>query len=767
MKPHNPNRVPKDVYLSFVSSLSGNRMTLLVGVIVHVATCLAVAAKTQYSIYILLSAAFLLVFGVRMVIFRQFDRVDKQNLSHAGIERWERILVASGACTTALLGIASGYAIFVVHDSFAELACISVTMATMVSVVGRNYGSRFAVDLQTLFCCLPMIVCSLLALDFYRGVLSIFLIPFWLTTRAMANGVREFLYENVIARREIASIADRFDTALNNMPHGLVMVDAENRIQVINRKACELLKIGAPDRLKDRDLGAVLRYGARYSFMDASQPELILRQLTQVAEGSLSRTLIHFPEGLSLEFSASRRGDGGAVLIFEDVSSRVKAEQKILHMVRFDALTGLPNREYFGNLVQDYLARHSKKRGPLGFMILDIDEFKHVNDMRGHVTGDHLLCAIAVRVKEMAGNAIVGRLMGDQFILFFPHARDKQVLDADIRKLHAAVQGQYEVDEVTFLVSLSAGYAVLESDAFAMDEWSVKADLALFDSKSRLKGGITGFEREMDGRYIEQQKLKADLRDAVDAKALHLVFQPMFKADGTRIECAEALARWVHPEKGAIPPDVFIRLAEEMGIISQITRFVLFKACQECMTWPEHIAVSVNLSARDLRDADILSVVSEALAQSGLEASRLHLEITESSLIDEPAVVRAILAELRSRDITIAIDDFGTGFSSLSYLDTLPLDIVKIDRSFVRNVVEDTRRLKLLRGTVHLARELGLKIVVEGVETHEQLALLNKHRSTDLVQGYVFSPPVPSKEIGILSQALTRRTSPRRRSKVA
>jgi diguanylate cyclase (GGDEF)-like protein len=742
-------------------------MTLLVGVIVHVATCLAVAAKTQYSIYILLSAAFLLVFGVRMVIFRQFDRVDKQNLSHAGIERWERILVASGACTTALLGIASGYAIFVVHDSFAELACISVTMATMVSVVGRNYGSRFAVDLQTLFCCLPMIVCSLLALDFYRGVLSIFLIPFWLTTRAMANGVREFLYENVIARREIASIADRFDTALNNMPHGLVMVDAENRIQVINRKACELLKIGAPDRLKDRDLGAVLRYGARYSFMDASQPELILRQLTQVAEGSLSRTLIHFPEGLSLEFSASRRADGGAVLIFEDVSSRVKAEQKILHMVRFDALTGLPNREYFGNLVQDYLARHSKKRGPLGFMILDIDEFKHVNDMRGHVTGDHLLCAIAVRVKEMAGNAIVGRLMGDQFILFFPHARDKQVLDADIRKLHAAVQGQYEVDEVTFLVSLSAGYAVLESDAFAMDEWSVKADLALFDSKSRLKGGITGFEREMDGRYIEQQKLKADLRDAVDAKALHLVFQPMFKADGTRIECAEALARWVHPEKGAIPPDVFIRLAEEMGIISQITRFVLFKACQECMTWPEHIAVSVNLSARDLRDADILSVVSEALAQSGLEASRLHLEITESSLIDEPAVVRAILAELRSRDITIAIDDFGTGFSSLSYLDTLPLDIVKIDRSFVRNVVEDTRRLKLLRGTVHLARELGLKIVVEGVETHEQLALLNKHRSTDLVQGYVFSPPVPSKEIGILSQALTRRTSPRRRSKVA
>jgi hypothetical protein len=171
MKPDNPNRVPLDVYLSFVSSLSGNRMTLLAGVIVHVATCLAVAAKTQSFVYILLSVAFLLVFCVRMVVFRQFDRVDKESLSHVGIERWERILVAGAACTTALLGIASGYAIFVVHDSFAELACIAVTMATMVSVVGRNYGSRLAVDLQTFSCCLPMIVCSLLALDFYRGLL--------------------------------------------------------------------------------------------------------------------------------------------------------------------------------------------------------------------------------------------------------------------------------------------------------------------------------------------------------------------------------------------------------------------------------------------------------------------------------------------------------------------------------------------------------------------------------------------------------------------
>lgn len=408
-------------------------MTLVAGVVVHAVAFAAVAAKADAPLYYLLALAFLIIFAGRMFSFRQFDKLDKQSLTRADIERWETIYVAGATSTAAILGIGSGYAIFILKEPFAELACIAVTMASMVSVVGRNYGSQRAIDLQTLACCLPMIVCSLMALDFYRAILSAFLIPFGLTTRAMANGVREFLYENVIAHRQISLIADRFDTALNNMPHGLVMVDPGNRIQVINRKACELLKIGDPDRLKDRDLGAVLRYGARYSFMDSSQPDLILRQLSQVAEGSMSRVLIHLPEDLSLEFSAKRRVDGGAVLIFEDVSSRVKAEQKILHMVRFDALSGLPNREYFGQLVQDYLGRHPRRKGPLGFMVIDIDEFKHVNDMRGHITGDKLLCAIAERVKEKAGSAIVGRLMGDQFVIFFPHAKSRDALEGEMR----------------------------------------------------------------------------------------------------------------------------------------------------------------------------------------------------------------------------------------------------------------------------------------------------------------------------------------------
>ncbi len=202
----------------------------------------------------------------------------------------------------------------------------------------------------------------------------------------------------------------------------------------------------------------------------------------------------------------------------------------------------------------------------------------------------------------------------------------------------------------------------------------------------------------MDVRYLERQRLKADLRAAVDSQTINVVYQPMFTPDGRSLLRCEALARWHHPEKGAIAPNIFIQIAEEMGIVSAITRQVLRKACVDCGGWPEAIGVSVNLSVHDLRHEDLSDMVELILTETGLAPSRLHLEVTESSLIEELSAARRVLERLRGLGITISIDDFGTGFSSLSYLDTLPVDVVKIDRSFVRNIGQDHRRLKLLRG---------------------------------------------------------------------
>ena len=742
------SRAPKDVYLSFVSSLFGNRSTLLTGVFVHILTYLAVFHKTGDLYFIFLSFAFATVFVYRILGFTRFVQLNKTDWSLSDIRRWEIRYVTGAASTAAILGIGCGYSILVYDDTFVELACIAVTMASMVSVVGRNYGSRLAVNLQSLGCCLPIIVCSLFSNDPYKVLLSVMLVPFVLTTQAMATGVREFLYENVIASRQMRKIADSFDTALNNMTHGLIMLDTENRIQVINNRACNLLHLGDRRRLINCDLDVVMRYGVRHSSVDGVMPEDIQRQLRQLIDGTLSRAVMNFSDELILEFSANRRPEGGVVLIFEDVSARVRADRKILHMVRFDTLTGLPQRNYFSEVVQSRIAQ-ARPATDVGFIVLDVDEFKHVNDMKGHHTGDRLLVAIAKRLAEIVEDEteVAGHLVGDQFMVFVEATGGIAVLDARMRKIHGAISGAYEVDGTTFNISFSAGCMIATLDELQVDEWLIKVDLALFESKSRGNGSFTVFAEEMDARYVERQRLKEDLREAVESGGLHAVYQPMYLPDGSRLETCEALSRWIHPTKGSIPPNIFIQIAEEMGIAPMITRFMIRQACRDCATWPEHVSVSVNLSTHDLQDNSIVTVVLEALADAGISASRLHLEVTENSLIKELATVRHILDELRSLGITISIDDFGTGFSSLSYLDVLPADVIKIDRSFVRDISKNARRLKLLRGIVNLARQLDLKIVVEGVEDTEQLALIIKHKCADLIQGYVYSMPVSSEDI--------------------
>ncbi len=766
MKSNEQSALPTDVYLSFVSSLYDYRQTLLIGMLSHVVTFLLVFAKTSDPFFIGCALAIVLIWFVRSIDMRRFDREDLVSLDFEGIRRWENRYNAGGVCATITLGTACGYAILVTRDPFAELACISVTLATMVSLVGRNYGSARAVVVMSLSACVPIILGLLGLMDGFMAILAVLIVPFILTTWSMARGVRETLHKNVLAAREISTIAGRFDLALNNMPHGLFMLDADNRILVANRRACELLNLGDRERLKDCHLDAVLRYGVRHTFLEQDQAKQVLKQLGQLMQGMESRALIPFSDDLFLEFSASRRASGGIVLIFEDVTARVRAEKKILQMVRFDTLTGLPNRDYFGELVSNALVDQNRT-GLAGFMVLDVAEFKHVNDTRGHVVGDRLLCAISERLKKVTGDkAIAARLMGDEFVLFFSGENNRRVLEERMRAVHAQMRGAYLASGFTFNISMSAGYVIADSSDFRLEDMQIKADLALFESKSREKGSCTAFEAEMDANYLDRQKLKTDLREAIETGGLSIAYQPMFLADGSRIECCEALARWTHPERGPVPPDVFIQLAEEIGVVSSITKFMLRQACLDCLKWPNHIAVSVNLSVLDLRNGEIIPIVTDILSETGLDPSRLHLEVTESCLMEEAAKVQTILQELRARGITIAIDDFGTGYSSLSYLDALPLDIIKIDRSFVRNIREDARRFKLLRGMVNLSRELGLKIVIEGVETNDQLALIKQYKCADLIQGYVFAAPMPSLAVESLSDTLLKKLSvPKRRNR--
>lgn len=732
-----------DVRLSFVASLYQQRGTLFAGMIAHVVTTMAIYLRVEDPFYLYAAVALFSVWFVRNLDMLAFDRLDKSTFKLADTLRWEKRYVAGSLVAAFILGSVCGHALVLAHDPFAELAAISVTIATMISVVGRNFGSKLNVDMIILAACLPMMAGFLMARDPFMIVLAVLLLPLFLTTRSMANGVRDFLFNSVTAERKTSEIAERFDTALNNMSHGLFMLDGDGRIEVANRKAREFFNIDRDTDLTGRAMKAALRLGARNGVIPKENFAQINQHLERLVSGRDDRALVRFGKNSWLEFSARYRGEKGVVLIFEDVSDRIQSEKRILHMARFDNLTDLPNRSWFKEIVGLKVGK-AKPEQNVALAVLDIDDFKHVNDSMGHVNGDKLLCAIANRLRSLSRQKfVISRFGGDEFVLFLPEVTDINDLHATMDHVIDTLRGTYIIDGHKLFISLSGGVVMAPAANVQIEELHIQADLALYEAKRRDKNRWTLFEESMDQQYSERQRMKADLREAIRTDSMNLFYQPMFNPEGTRIVGAEALSRWVHPELGPVSPAVYIPLAEEMGIISELTRCVVERAVRDSANWPGNLFVSVNLSAHDLNDRGVISMIADALDRGNLAPERLQLEITESGLMNDLETARDILTELRSMGMSIAIDDFGTGYSSLSYLDMLPLNKIKIDRSFVRDLTKDPKKLKLLRGVVHLARELELEVVVEGVETEEQLVMIRENKCADVIQGFIFGTPMP------------------------
>ncbi|WP_417423136.1 putative bifunctional diguanylate cyclase/phosphodiesterase [Hoeflea sp.] len=743
MQPARTTAFANDVRLSFVASLYQKRGTLFAGMIAHVVTTMAIFIRIDEPFYLYAAVALFIIWLGRNIDMMLFDRLDKSKFQLADTLRWEKRYVAGSLVAAFALGLMSGHALVVARDPFAELAAISVTVATMISVVGRNFGSKLNVDMIILAACLPMMAGFFMAEDPFMMVLGVLLLPLFLTTRSMANGVRDFLFNSVIAERKTGEIAERFDTALNNMSHGLFMLDGDGRIEVANRKAHEYFHIDTGINLTGRSLKAALRLGARNGFIAKENFTDINGHFEKLISGREERALVRFDARSWLEFSARHRGEKGVVLTFEDVSARIQSDKRILQMARFDNLTGLPNRSWFKEVVEAKIAK-ARPGQSLALAVLDIDDFKHVNDTMGHVSGDKLLSAIATRLGSLSRHKfVISRFGGDEFVLFIPHVEDERDLQTTMNHVVDTLRGTYIIDGHKLFISLSGGVAMAPVTGAVIEDLHIQADLALYEAKRRDKNRWVLFEESMNQQYSARQRLKVDLREAIRTKSMTLAYQPMFNPQGTRIAGAEALSRWLHPELGPISPAIYVPLAEEMGIVSDLTRCVIDQAARDCASWPSDLFVSVNLSAHDLGDREIIAVIADALDRTNLAPERLQLEVTESGLMGELEIASSILSELRGMGMSIAIDDFGTGYSSLSYLDKLPLNKVKIDRSFISELTEDPSKLKLLRGVVHLSRELGLEIVVEGVETQEQLKVIRDNNCADLIQGYIFGMPMP------------------------
>jgi len=434
------------------------------------------------------------------------------------------------------------------------------------------------------------------------------------------------------------------------------------------------------------------------------------------------------------------------VVLVEDITERKIAEAKINHLARFDALTGLPNR----TVLLDRMERALSEWRPdnmCAIHFVDLDQFKQVNDTLGHTRGDMLLKAIAERLQTSIRDAdVIARFGGDEFVILQAPIKSLDEAEALATRALNALAGTYDLDGHKVVVTASMGIAVAKNP-IDPDQFLRNADMALYRAKSEGRGTWRWFEAKMEATAQARRTLELDLRNALESEAFELYYQPLFNLKTRRILACEALLRWPHRERGMISPGEFMLVAEEMGLIVEIGNQVLYRACLECRRWPGDTAVAVNLSLIQFDRSNVPAVVRETLAATNLPAHRLEIEITESTLLRDTKRTRADLNQLAELGVKISLDDFGTGYSSLSSLHSLPLHKVKIDQSFLQGLGNDERRVTLLRGITRLSAQLGLRVVVEGVETEEQLALLAAEDSIDEVQGYLLGRPMPASDL--------------------
>jgi diguanylate cyclase (GGDEF)-like protein len=431
--------------------------------------------------------------------------------------------------------------------------------------------------------------------------------------------------------------------------------------------------------------------------------------------------------------------------------------QHALFLAERDILTGLPNRLMFGNHLRRALER-ADGAGAVSLLYLDLDGFKAVNDTLGHACGDELLKAVGKRLESLGDDCIfAARLSGDEFAIVQTGGGQQGDALALADRLIADMQKSFELGGRAVRIGTSIGIA-LSTDPIETPETLLHhADIALYRAKVRQRGTWELFSPEMDVERLSRLALERDLRAALAEEQFEVFYQPLLEAAGGALVGFEALLRWHHPERGMVPPTTFIPVAEEIGLIHEIGAWVLRRACSDAVGWASELRVAVNLSPAQFTRWTLLDNVRDALAESGLAASRLELEITESVLMQDGEATLAMLHQLRTQGTRIAMDDFGTGYSSLSYLRRFPFDKIKIDRSFVQAMARDEGSIEIIRAVIGLGRALNIKVLAEGVETNEQREML-RTEGCDELQGYLFSKPKPLAEFGSMLAAVLRHT---------
>ena len=551
--------------------------------------------------------------------------------------------------------------------------------------------------------------------------------------------------------RSLAEQNLRFDTALANMSHGLCMFDSTRRLVVWNRRFCEIYKV-APEALSSgitiRDLIELIAASGNYP--DETVNHLVAEIEARMESGALTHSSRLLPDGRFIALSYQPVISGGTVVIFEDVTEREKAEERARFLATHDDLTGLPNRSVFGEVVNDAVRAGHRYGHEFAVIFMDLDRFKNINDTLGHAAGDILLIETAKRLKECVRKSdVIARIGGDEFVIMLREVSDQSQVATVARKILAAVVKPLTVHGHECRITASIGISMFPTDALNEESLVKNADAAMYLAKEEGRNGFRFHFQDITSQSIERLTLEASLRGALERSELLLHYQPKQDLGNGGITGVEALLRWQHPDLGLLPPSRFIPLAEETGLIVPIGKWVIETACAQNVAWQRQglpaLRIAVNLSPRQFADPGLLGDIDAALDNSGMAPELLELEITESMVMQNVERAMRILKAIKGLGVMLAIDDFGTGYSSMSLLKKFPIDVLKIDRSFVREITNNSEDKAIADAIIALGRALDLTIVAEGVETAEQEAFLRAHHC-DQIQGYLVSKPVPADE---------------------
>lgn len=533
------------------------------------------------------------------------------------------------------------------------------------------------------------------------------------------------------------------------------MFDKDRRLVIANKTYIGMYNLDREVVRPGCTLYNLIAHRKRVGIFSGNIKEYCDRIVNLISLGQTSTIHIEATDGRVIRVINAPLASGGWIVTHEDVTSHKKAEDQIAFMANHDILTSLPNRSMFMGQLEQTL-RLNPRNKIIAVMFLDLDNFKGINDTLGHHVGDELLKTVASRITGcLRDTDLVARFGGDEFVVAVPYLAKPGEVAALATRIRDAIAEPCDLGEHQVVIDSSVGIALYPSDGREASQLLKNADMALYSAKGSGRGTYRFFENAMDTRMAARRILELEIRKAFVNGEFEVHYQPLINLERNEISGCEALLRWNHPERGYISPDVFVPVAEEIGLIGRIGEWVIRIACQEAASWPGDVAISVNISPVQFRSQNLLQIITQALAMSGLEPSRLDIEITEATLMEQTDETVAILNNMRKLGVKIVMDDFGTGYSSLSYLQKFPFNKIKIDQSFVRNLGDSEESLAIIRAVTGLADSFHMSTTAEGVETEQQRSIVTSLGCTEM-QGYLFSGARSGRDVAkIIADGLT------------